>query len=491
MLRQVAMNSSPTLATRARTWRRWGTFGFLIARVPHPSHVRCGKGGIPCLLLVVLALALPAPARTRPHYGGTLRVEVEGDGIQSPDGLLLRLLMDGLTQAGSDGNPLPALALRWTAENNDHRWQFWLRPGVQFGNGAPLTSTAVVASLATACSANCPWTAVHAVGSSIVFTGDAPMPNLPALLAENRFLIRLADAGEGKEPPCCIGTGPFQIAEHAYPAWTLAANDAYWQGRPFVDKIELTTHKSIRDQWLDLSVGRADLVEVPAEQLRQAREQRITVVASPPVSLLALGVADSGPLVNPALRAALALALDRGALSNVIFQKQGEIAASLLPAAVTGYSFLFPADRDLNKSHELRGGLSDPSLTLAAEGGNTMQLAAQRLALNLREAGFNLQVVGMSSQQHIDLTLRRLTLESTQAQAALESIERQAGVTAPVVESTPAGLYRVEREFLDAHTLIPLLYLPRAYAVGGRVRELRLNPNGTPQLAGVSLEDAP
>ena len=191
------------------------------------------------------------------------------------------------------------------------------------------------------------------------------------------------------------------------------------------------------------------------------------------------------------MRAALALALDRGALSNVIFQKQGEIAASLLPAAVTGYSFLFPADRDLNKSHELRGGLSDPSLTLAAEGGNTMQLAAQRLALNLREAGFNLQVVGMSSQQHIDLTLRRLTLESTQAQAALESIERQAGVTAPVVESTPAGLYRVEREFLDAHTLIPLLYLPRAYAVGGRVRELRLNPNGTPQLAGVSLEDAP
>jgi hypothetical protein len=32
-----------------------------------------------------------------------------------------------------------------------------------------------------------------------------------------------------------------------------------------------------------------------------------------------------------------------------------------------------------------------------------------------------------------------------------------------VLEDTPAGLFKVEREFLDTHTLIPLLYLPRAY----------------------------
>jgi hypothetical protein len=59
-----------------------------------------------------------------------------------------------------------------------------------------------------------------------------------------------------------------------------------------------------------------------------------------------------------------------------------------------------------------------------------------------------------------------------------------------VLEDTPAGLFRVEREFLDTHTLIPLLYLPRSYAVGGRVRDLRLSPDGEPLLAGVSLEDS-
>jgi hypothetical protein len=60
-----------------------------------------------------------------------------------------------------------------------------------------------------------------------------------------------------------------------------------------------------------------------------------------------------------------------------------------------------------------------------------------------------------------------------------------------VLEQTPAGLYRIERDFLESHTLIPLLDLPRAYAVGGRIRDLHLSPDGTPQLSAASLEDAP
>ena len=443
------------------------------------------QAAISCLIAV---LALPAVARTRPHYGGTLRVEVEGDGSKSSNGLIWRLEMDGLTQFGVDGTPRPALAIRWASENNDHRWQFWLRPAVQFRNGWPLTSAAVVASLTQSCPTNCPWTALHAVGASVVITSDSPMPNLPSLLAENQFLIHLMDAGDGKEPPCCVGTGPFQLAQGL--PLNLVANENYWGGRPFVDKVEILTNKSVRDQWLDLSVGRADLVEVPAEQLRQAQQQHLTVVASPPVTLLALAVSDSSVLSNPNLRAAIALAVDRNALSNVIFQKQGEVTASMLPGALTGYSFLFPTDRDLNKAHEVRGGLTSPTLTLAADNNPIMQLAAQRLALNLHEAGFTVQVTNAATAQHKDLALLQLTLASSQPQPALESILRSVGVATPVIENTPAGIYKMEREFLDTHTLIPLLYLPRAYAISGRVRDLRLSPDGTPLLADVSLQDA-
>ncbi len=443
---------------------------------------------ISCLVAV---LALPAAARTRPHYGGTLRVEVEGDPWQRPGGLARQLVLDGLTAMSLDGTATPALAVEWKSENDHHRWQFKLRQGVHFQDGTALNSANVVASLTAICGAGCPWTAVHGVGSSVVFTSDSPLPNLPELLAGDDYRIALAGAETSASPPGSIGTGPFQFSAFSNGVLTLAANDNCWQGRPFLDGVEIHVHRFIHDQWLDLSVGRADLVEVPAEQLRQAHEQRLTVVASPPVSLLALAVSDSGALSNPNLRAAVALAVDRGALSNVIFQRQGEIAASLLPAELTGYSFLFLPDRDLNKAHELRGGVTPAQLTLAAEGGPAMQLAAQRIALNLRDAGFNIQVISVGSPQHVDLTLRRLALESSRPQPALEFILRADGLAVPVIEQTPAGLYKVEREVLDTHTIIPLLYLPRAYAVGGRVRDLRLGPNGAPRLAGVSLEDAP
>jgi len=223
--------------------------------------------------------------------------------------------------------------------------------------------------------------------------------------------------------------------------------------------------------------------------LRQAREQRLTVVTSPPVALLALQVADSGALGNPNLRAAIALAVDRGALSNVIFQKQGEVTASLLPAALTGYSFLFPTARDLNKAHELRGGLAPPPLTLTVEGDGAMQLAAQRIALNLHEAGFTVQV--LPAAQHPDLVLRRLPLEGSQPAAALASLLVATGQATPVEEQSLSEVFKVEHELLSRNTLIPLLYLPRSIAAGGRVRDLRLAADGAPDLAGVSLEDAP
>jgi MarR-like DNA-binding transcriptional regulator SgrR of sgrS sRNA len=440
---------------------------------------------ISCLIAL---LALPTAARTRPHYGGTLRVEVEGDGWVGPSKFARRLILDGLTSIGSDGTPQPALAVRWASENSDHRWQFWLRPGVHFSDGSALTSAVVQTALMNPCGASCPWTAVHAVGSSVVFTGDSPMPSLPALLAGDDFLVGLpADSPFG-----FVGTGPFQQtgAVVINGVQRIAANETCWQGRPFVDAIEIYEHKSIRDQWLDLSVGRADIVEVPAEQLRQAQQQHLTVLTSPPVTLLALAVADSSVLSNPTLRASIAFAVDRSALSNVIFQKQGEVTASLLPAALSGYSFLSPTDRDLNKAHELRGGLSAPSLTLAADNNPTMQLAAQRLALNLHDAGFNVQVANASTALHKDLALLEINLASSQPQPALESILRSVGVTTPVLASTPASLYVAERDFLATHTLIPLLYLPRAYAISGRVRDLRLSPDGSPMLADVSLQDA-
>jgi len=436
-------------------------------------------------------LILPLAARTRPHYGGTLHVEIEGDPWQRPDGIARRLVYDGLTTLDSRGTVQSALATGWESDNAGYRWQFRLRPGVYFHDGSPLTSTAVVQSLNLDCPANCPWATVHAVGSTVVFTGDSPMPNLPALLAGDEFLIALTVTADGKTPSGNIGTGPFQVTSFNNGLLALGANETCWQGRPFADAIEIRVHRAVHDQWLDLSVGRADVVEVPVEMVRQAQQQRLTVLVSQPAFLLALEVTDSGALANPMLRAAIAASIDRSALANVIFQKQGEATASLLPQSLTGFAFLLPVDRDLNKAHELRGGLNPPTLTLSVEGDGALRLAAQRIALNLKEAGFNAQDVDAGGAQRADLMLRTIPLEGGEAAAVLESVSRSVGAPAIALDSSPISVYRAERSFLDRHTLIPLVDLPRAYATGARVRDLGLDADGIPDLAGASLEDAP
>ena len=437
-------------------------------------------------VFVVLVTVL-GQARTRPHYGGTLRVEIEGDPWEQSNGIARRLVYDGLTRMDAGGIPAPALAVEWKPDNDRHRWQFRLRPGVHFSDGTAVTSVNVVSSLNASCLSNCPWGAVRAVGGAVVFTSDSPMPVLPALLASDAYLIALPNPNPSSDDRL-LGTGPYQAAGFANNVLKLTANENCWQGRPFADAIEIRVHRAVRDQWLDLTVGRSDIVEVPAELVRQAQQNHLRVLTSPSVALLALEVSDTGALANPMLRAAISFAIDRGALSNVIYQKQGEVTASLLPAEITGYSFLFPTDRDLNKAHELRGGLTPAQLTLSAPGNPTLQLAAQRIALNLREAGFNVQVA--TGVQRGDLHLRIFALESRDPQSSLESLLRTEGQTVPANDSSPGALYKVEHEFLDRKTLIPLLHLRCAYAASGRVRDLHLDAAGTPDLANASLEGA-
>lgn len=439
---------------------------------------------------VLAALLMPAAARTRPHYGGTIHVEVTGDPLALPAGLARRLVFDGLTAIGSDGSVQPALATSWQPDNRDHRWQFTLRSGVSFQDGSPLTAASVVESLNRSCNGNCPWSAVHAVGSTLVFTSDSPMPHLPAILAGDQFLIALTVGADGLSPANPTGTGPFAFVSNSNGVIKLAANENCWQGRPFADNVEFRGHRSIRDQWLDLGVGRADVVEVPPEMLRQAHQEQLTVVVSSPVTLLALQLSTSGVLAKPELRASIAQAVDRSALYNVIFQKQGDPTAALLPQQLTGYAFLFPTNRDLSKAIALRGGLASPPLRLAVEGDGAMQLAAQRIALNLHDAGFRVQVIS-GNPPGADLFLRKLPLVGSNPSAAMAILLRIAGQSEPIYAQTPAALYREEKDILDSHTIVPLLDLPCAWAVSGQVRDFTLRPDGTPDLADASLENAP
>lgn len=446
---------------------------------------------------MLLFVTLAASARTRPHYGGSLRIEVYGD-AWAPDGIARRLVLDGLTDLSATGAAQPALAVQWSQKNHDQRWDFQLRPWVRFQDGTTLTADAVVASLNALCSTGgspdatstapetrCPWNAVYAAGPlDVVITSNTPLPDLPELLAQTRFGISRKDPSG-----VLLGTGPFQVSGFTNGALMLTAYADCWQGRPFLDSVEISQHRSQRDQWLDLSVGRADIVQVPPELLRQAQQQHLNFLVSGPVDLLALTLPAQGVFQDAAMRHSAALAVDRAALYNVIFQKQGEITASLLPQRVSGYAFLFATNRDLSGARTLRGGAPPTPLGLGTQlGGATMRLAAERLALNLHEAGFNVKMASPGKPSAMNLQLTHL--EETDPRAALDAMLAAFSLNETLNGTGAQELWRAENSALLGYTVIPLLWLPRAWAIGERVRDLRLSPDGEPLLADASLEGA-
>ena len=428
---------------------------------------------------------MAATARTRPRYGGTLRIDSRSDPLQAPNGVARKLVADTLTRVDDHGQVVPALAVRWESQSTNHRWQFWLRPDVRFHDGTLLTAAAVVPSLLLECG-GCPWRA-RAVGESVVITSESPMPSLPTELARSRYaILRKDDAGN------LDGPGPFRVAANSNGILFLSATDDSWDGRPLVDAIEIYGGRSIHYQWLDLSVGRADIVEVPPEQLRQAQQDHMPLaVAARASDLVALSIAAKGPLRDVRIREAIVMSVDRAALFGIIYQKQGEITASLLPSALTGYAFLFPTVPDVARARELRAQQPVPLLHLAVDTSDpVLRLVADRLALNLHDSGFNVQVVSQTST-NAELTLRFVHLEAADAVSALREIlsDFDASDAADGADD-PAALYHVERSFLQSYTVVPLLYLPRAYGLSGRVRNLTLAADGSLQLANASLEDA-
>ena len=427
-------------------------------------------------LLAVSSLALllgAAQARTRPRYGDVLRADTETvvmSGDDAPE-VLSSLVFETLVVVDNSGHLQPGVATSWSSANSGSRWEFALRPNLTFHDGAPLTSADVVRCLLKS---DRNWK-VRASSDGVVVESDTPVPDLPAILSLPQFAI-YSDAPNGS-----VGTGPFRIDKRTGPLLSLRANDEYWAGRPFLDGIELMTSRSQRDQLNDFLLERADVIELAPENWRRAQQERMRTANSKPDELVYLAIDSSKPVLrDPRLSQALSLCIDRAAIQGVIFQRQGEAAASLLPNWLSGYAFLFDTNQDVSRARQLRGQLGPlPSLYISydptdAEG----RLIAERVALNAHDAGINLQAQP-GGASHADLRVRTVTMPSVNPSAALAGLVDQLSLKPSTVGTTPQTLYEIERSALETHSVIPLVFVPRVTVLRDRVRNWTASPDGS------------
>jgi len=310
-----------------------------------------------------------------------------------------------------------------------------------------------------------------------------------------RQVFRLIISGEECAGKCKEISGPFRVTEFVPgKRLTLAANDGYLWGRPYLDGIEILMGRTPREQRVDFQLGRADVIDVPVEALRRAAQEGVPVVTSAPVELVAVVFSASGAggdTENGArIREAISLSADRAAIYNVLLGRQGEPAAALLPNWLTGYAFLFDPAQNPTRARQLaiEAGRARP-LTLAYDPQDGLAKSiAERVALDARAAG--LVVLTSPAVGAPDARLVRLRFAQEDPRAARAALARALGGAARAAPG-PEQQYAEEKRLLEELRVVPLAHLPMAYGLSPRVKDWRQSRAGDWELAGVWLEQRP
>ena len=358
--------------------------------------------------------------------------------------LPLDLTFDSLVTFNESAQPQPALAIAWKHDTDFKRWEFQLRPGVKYHDGTPLTSASAAAALERFGAA--------AQGEAVVVRFDNPTRDLPQTISSAPIAKFTAEGAR-------IGTGPFRVVAETSSRAVLKANDDYWGGRPYLDGAEIDLGRNLRDQALDFDSNKADVIELGFGDTRRAMQNGKRSWTSAPIALMAL-VFDSSAHIDEPVREALALSIDRATIHSVLLQRQGVPTGAILPQWMSGYAFLFPTSRDLDKARRLASGAAPVAISYDPTDA-TSRLIAERIAVNAREAGITVRPTpGAQAAARI----MRMSVTSPSPWEALQSVSDALNLHAP------GTLYEIEGALVRSRMIIPLFHLPEIYGLGPRVR---------------------
>jgi ABC-type transport system substrate-binding protein len=382
-------------------------------------------------------------AEGRPHYGGTLRVEMSAalntlDPAEIPSdpvaleakARLVPEVFETLVRLDETGKPQPWLATSWTHDVTRKRWVFTARPHVRLHDGMMWTPTA----------------------SSLETPDDRPIEQILHEMARpwNAIVVREPDG-------TLTGTGPFRVARwETGKAATLVANEAHWKGRPYLDSVEIQMGRDLRDQMQDLQLGKADVTDAPAGTSDETRtDETLALIFDTPRS-------------TSAVREAMALSIDKVVIRRVLLKGHGDIAGALLPRWLSGYAFLFDGKRDVARARQLAAG--SPPLTFAFDRQDpVLRSIGERISVNAMEAGITLRPGnGMT-----DVRMVMIPVTARDELAALADV----AVVLKAPFSFAVAPYDAERALLEGFRVIPLFHLARSWGLAARVHSWPDLPN--------------
>lgn len=325
--------------------------------------------------LVATAIAFAAPVARAQNLtvavGGIITSMDPHYHNLGPNNNVAQYFFDRLVHFDQQQRPIPGLAESWRA-TNDTTWEFKLRKGVKFSDGADFDAEDVLASFKRV-----PWVPnspssftamVRGIEVSVVdphtliFKTPAPRPLLPLDMAIVNIVSRksveapTADFNSGK---AMVGTGPYRFKEFVPgDRVVMERNPNYWGEKSAWATVTTRIVNNPSARLAALLSGDVQVIDqVPTAdipRLKQNKELRLESVTSNRLIYLHLDQArdttpfafdkTSGqplaknPLKDRKVREALSKAINRKAIVDRVFDGQAIPAGGLLPDGFFGAS---------------------------------------------------------------------------------------------------------------------------------------------------------
>jgi peptide/nickel transport system substrate-binding protein len=317
------------------------------------------------------------------QQGGTVTIPIGADPTMNPwhpnsfveSVFVNRVLFASMTRPGKDLQPAPDLATKWEVTPDGLTWTFTLRDDAKWTDGKPITADDVVFTIgtlvlnpelgATGRGNLSAVKSVEAAGPNVVkFNLTRAFSALPSYLAYNAGILP-KHAFEGQADPwkhnafnkrTPISSGPFKVEQYTSgQSVVLARNDAYFGGKPNLDKIVFKVVPDANTQIAQALSGEISIMildnKAAVDRVKSASQVRVEPRQLVQYYWLSLNQTDAR-FADTKVRQAFEYAIDRNAIITAVEKGYGKIANTAIVPAFKAYydpahesKYAYSADR--------------------------------------------------------------------------------------------------------------------------------------------------
>ncbi len=332
---------------------------------------------------------------------------------------------EGLVRYKGDSSTTiePLLATSWTKTADGLTYTFELRNGVQFADGSALTSSTWKSEIERRKKLNqgsaYMVADVKTIGTpnpnQLVLTLDHPVSAFMDFLASpygikavNPKVVAThtvkGDLGMAYLANHTAGTGPYELSS-ANPgqSYQLTAASNYWGPKPHFSTVQFSTVPSFTTQQLELQHGQLDMVYhgIPYTDLTKFQGNGFQVKQFDSIVRLNLWINPNvAPFTDPAVRAAVAQAIDRVSIIKQVYGDTATAAKQMFPpkALPDGVGTFDPTyDPSVLKSLPASAKRGTVDLAYTTDDSLNAQVA-QLVQAQLSGAGMNVTTRGVTQQ---------------------------------------------------------------------------------------------